>query len=324
MKKIEKKISIRQGNEIRLDKYLLGLGLGLSRSKIQKLIAENSILIDGKPAKSHHTVHSGEILSVLYEPKQTTDIEPENIPIDIVYEDADLIVVNKTAGMVVHPARGNLHGTLVNALLYHTSKNLAKTDDHTRPGVIHRIDKDTSGLLVFAKTDTIHSELGKQIQSRSMKRIYLLIVWGNLPSNNGIIEAPIGRNTLDRKKMKVTPFSSRKAITHFKVIERYKCATYIRAQLETGRTHQIRVHFSHMGYPVLGDPDYGGRKHSVLVTIGKQHKNIFERVLSIINRQALHATTLSFYHPRKKKIMDFFSPLPSDIRESLNTLRSYN
>ncbi len=319
-KRIEKKISVRQGKEVRLDKYLLGLGLGLSRSKIQKLISNNGVLINGKPAKPHHIVHSGEILSIKYEQKKPIEIEPENIPVDIVYEDNELLVVNKASGMVVHPARGNFHGTLVNALLYHTSRGLAESDDYTKPGVVHRIDKETSGLLVFAKTERIHSELARQVQDRIMKRIYLLLVWGVLPTDKGIIEAPIGRNTLDRKKMKVTPFASRKAITHFRVIERFNLATYIRAQLETGRTHQIRVHFSHMGYPVIGDPNYDGRRLSVLVNIGKHHKDKFDLILKKLKRQALHATSLSFYHPRKKKTMVFYAPLPNDIKEVLQIL----
>lgn len=319
-KRIEKKISVRQGKEVRLDKYLLGLGLGLSRSKIQKLISNNGVLINGKPAKPHHIVHSGEILSIKYEQKKPVEIEPENIPVDIVYEDNELLVVNKASGMVVHPARGNFHGTLVNALLYHTSRGLAESDDYTKPGVVHRIDKETSGLLVFAKTERIHSELARQVQDRIMKRIYLLLVWGVLPTDKGIIEAPIGRNTLDRKKMKVTPFASRKAITHFRVIERFNIATYIRAQLETGRTHQIRVHFSHMGYPVIGDPNYDGRRLSVLVDIGKHHKDKFDLILKKLKRQALHATSLSFYHPRKKKTMVFYAPLPNDIKEVLQIL----
>jgi len=319
-KRIEKKISVRQGKEVRLDKYLLGLGLGLSRSKIQKLISNNGVLINGKPAKPHHIVHSGEILSIKYEQKKPVEIEPENIPVDIVYEDNELLVVNKASGMVVHPARGNFHGTLVNALLYHTSRGLAESDDYTKPGVVHRIDKETSGLLVFAKTERIHSELARQVQDRIMKRIYLLLVWGVLPTDKGIIEAPIGRNTLDRKKMKVTPFASRKAVTHFRVIERFNIATYIRAQLETGRTHQIRVHFSHMGYPVIGDPNYDGRRLSVLVDIGKHHKDKFDLILKKLKRQALHATSLSFYHPRKKKTMVFYAPLPNDIKEVLQIL----
>ncbi|MCK4397168.1 RluA family pseudouridine synthase [candidate division WOR-3 bacterium] len=317
---MEKKISVRQGKEVRLDKYLLGLGLGLSRSKIQKLISNNGVLINGKPAKPHHIVHSGEILSIKYEQKKPVEIEPENIPVDIVYEDNELLVVNKASGMVVHPARGNFHGTLVNALLYHTSRGLAESDDYTKPGVVHRIDKETSGLLVFAKTERIHSELARQVQDRIMKRIYLLLVWGVLPTDKGIIEAPIGRNTLDRKKMKVTPFASRKAITHFRVIERFNIATYIRAQLETGRTHQIRVHFSHMGYPVIGDPNYDGRRLSVLVDIGKHNKDKFDLILKKLKRQALHATSLSFYHPRKKKTMVFYAPLPNDIKEVLQIL----
>ncbi len=321
MKKcFEKKVSIRKGRGIRLDKYLMGLGLGLSRSRIQKLIISENVLIDGKPAKSHHIVHSGELLSVKYEYRGSSTVEPEDIPVDIIYEDNHLLVVNKPPGMVVHPARGNLSGTLVNALLYHTSKRLSLTDDMARPGVVHRIDKDTSGLLVFAKEERTHAALGKQVQNREMKRMYLLLVWGVLPTNRGTIEAPIGRNTLERKKMKVTPFTSRKATTHFKVITRFNIATYIRAQLETGRTHQIRVHFSHLGYPVIGDADYSGRKPSILTGIGKENKDLFDSILKSIKRQALHATQLSFFHPRKKKFLTFYSPLPDDIKGVLRLL----
>jgi len=316
----KKTISVRQGNEIRLDKYLMGLGLGLSRSKIQKMMSENAILINGKSTKPHHIIHSGEIVFVNFEKKEPIGIKPENIPVDIVYEDAHLLVVNKAAGMVVHPARGNLHGTLVNALLYHTSKGLSESDDATKPGVVHRLDKETTGLIVFAKTGSVHSALAKQIQKREMKRVYLLLVWGVFPNDKGVIEAPIGRNSLDRKKMKVTPFASRRAVTHFRVIERFTIATYIRAQLETGRTHQIRVHFAHMGYPVIGDPDYGGRKPSNLVKIGKVHKDEFDVILKKLKRQALHATALSFYHPVKKKMMFFYAPLKEDIKEVLKFL----
>ena len=318
--RIEKKISIKQGREVRLDRYLLELGLGLSRSKIQKLISNNNVLINGKSSKPHHLVQSGEFLIVTYEEKKPLRIEPENIPVEVIYEDSNLLVVNKPAGMVVHPAKGNLHGTLVNALLYHTSKGLAASDDYTKPGVIHRIDKETSGLLVFAKDERIHTKLAMQVQDRTMKRIYLLLVWGVLPTDRGVIEAPIGRNTLNRKRMKVTPFASRKAVTHFKVIERFNIATYIRAQLETGRTHQIRVHFSHIGYSVIGDPDYGGRRVSILVDIGKEKKETFDLILKKLKRQALHATSLSFYHPIKKREMVFYSPLPKDIREVLQIL----
>ncbi len=319
-KRVEKKISVKQGREVRLDKYLMELGLGLSRSKIQKLISNNAVLINDKPAKAHHIIHSGEFLTITYEKKEPVGIEPENIAVDIVYEDTHFLIVNKEPGMVVHPAKGNFQGTLVNALLYHTSRGLSESDEWTKPGVVHRLDKDTSGLLVFAKTGRVHSELARQIQEREMKRIYLLLVWGVLPSNKGVIEAPIGRSTLDRKKMKVTPFASRKAVTHFRVIERFDIATYIRAQLETGRTHQIRVHFSHMGYPVIGDPDYGGRKLSILVNIGKHHKDKFDIILKKLKMQALHATALSLYHPVKKKTMVFYAPLPEDIRNVLRYL----
>lgn len=308
-------ISVRQDREVRLDKYIMGLGLGLSRSKIQKLINGGEVLIDGKPVKPHHIVHTGEKLIIEYKKRKPLTIEPENIPVDIVYEDRYLLLVNKKAGMVVHPARGNLHSTLVNALLYHTSKGLSQVDDSRRPGVVHRLDKDTTGLLVFAKTDRTHSLLAKQIQRREMKRIYMLLVWGIIPDNEGIVEAPIGRDTFDRKKMKVTPFASRRAVTHFKIIERFSIASYIRAQLETGRTHQIRVHFSHRGNPVVGDPDYGGRKSSILTNIGKEHQEKFKTILKKLKRQALHATVLSLYHPVKKKRMTFYSPLPQDMKD---------
>ncbi len=319
-KKLEKKISVRKGREIRLDKYLMQLGLGLSRSKIQKLISSKAVLIDGEAAKAHHTVHSGETLTVTYDHTEPLTVKPENIPVNILYEDKHLLVVNKSAGMVVHPARGNLHGTLVNALLYHTSHGLSNMGNHTKPGVVHRIDKDTSGLLVFAKEERTHSLLGQQVERREMKRTYLLLVWGSLPTNKGTIEAPIGRNTLERKKMKVTPFASRRAVTHFKVLLRFTIATLIRAQLETGRTHQIRVHFSHLGYPVLGDPDYNGRKTTILTKIGKQYKDDFHTILETIKRQALHATALSFYHPVKKAKVAFFAPLPDDFRKVLRML----
>ncbi|OQX53451.1 MAG: hypothetical protein B5M53_06940 [Candidatus Cloacimonas sp. 4484_209] len=319
----KKKISVRQGKNIRLDKYLLSSGLGLSRSRIQKLISSKNILINGKPTKPHHIIHSGEILTITYKKREPRNILPENIPVNIIYEDNDIIVVDKDPGMVVHPARGNLTGTLINALLYHTSGNLSSSDDLTRPGVIHRLDKDTSGLLVFAKTDRVHSKLASQLQRREIKRIYVLLVWGTLPTDKGIVEAPIGRNTLDRKKMKVTPFASRNAVTHFRVLERFSVATYIRAQLETGRTHQIRVHFSHLGYPVIGDADYGGRKSSILINIGKQNKETFKTILRIMKRQALHATALSLYHPVKKKTMSFYSSLPDDMRQLLKFLHTH-
>jgi 23S rRNA pseudouridine1911/1915/1917 synthase len=319
-KKLEKRISVRKGREIRLDKYLMELGLGLSRSRIQKLISNQAVLIDGKPAKPHHTVHSGELLSVIYDHDEPLGVEPEDIPVDIVYEDTHLLVVNKPPGMVVHPARGNLSGTLVNALLHHTSHGLSYMGDYAKPGVVHRIDKDTSGLLVFAKEARTHSMLGQQVERREMKRTYLLLVWGVLPTDKGTIEAPIGRNTLERKKMKVTPFASRKAITHFKVLLRFTIATLIRAQLETGRTHQIRVHFSHLGYPVLGDPDYSGRKATIITKIGKDHKDAFNTILKTIKRQALHAAALSFFHPVKKKHMSFIAPLPDDFKQVLRIL----
>ncbi|MCH7761449.1 RluA family pseudouridine synthase [candidate division TA06 bacterium] len=327
----------------RLDKYLVAAGTGLSRSEIQRLIEEGRILVDGKGTKPHHRIRKGERIEVLFEKPASggrSVIEPEEIPLDIAYEDEDLIVLNKSAGIVVHPAIGNSHGTLVNGLLYHC-KNLPSASSETRPGVVHRLDKDTTGLLVFGKTDFALQELMTQMKKRKMTRRYLALTWGRIPQRSGVIEAPIGRHLLDRKRMTVTPLRSRNSLTRYTLLERFSIATYIELQLETGRTHQVRVHLAHFGYPVVGDPTYSGRKKGMIKGLIQRDKGtprraggpagwsasadlekVINQILLLISRQALHAAILGFFHPRKKEWMEFKAPLPEDMTGLLSYFRS--
>lgn len=241
-------------NNVRLDQYLCKV-TNYSRSKIVKLIKEGLVLVDDKQIKPSYIVKTGENIQIVGELKQETNLIKENIPLDIIYEDDSVIVVNKPSGMVVHPANGNYTKTLVNALLYHTN-NLSSTTD-VRPGIVHRIDKDTSGLLMVAKTDYAHNFLAEQLSKHETKRKYIALVWGVINHDTGTIDAPIGRDKNDRQKMSVTDENSKDAITHFKVLKRYKNATLIELELETGRTHQIRVHMNYIGHPIVNDPVYG-------------------------------------------------------------------
>ncbi|MDD2889153.1 MAG: RluA family pseudouridine synthase [bacterium] len=301
-------IIVRPKEKIRLDKYLYKSGLGISRSQIQKLIENGNVLVNDNTTKSHTILKYGDKVFVDYKKPQPFQAKAESILLDIIFEDEDVIVINKPPGMVTHPAPGHLGGTLVNALLGHCE--LCKDTDRTRPGVIHRIDKDTSGLLIFAKTNTALLGLSKQIEARSVKRKYISFVWGRLPSAEGTVNAPIGRNTIERKIMAVTPLNSRKAITHYKVINKFKYITEIKASLDTGRTHQIRVHFNHIGNPVVGDPTYGGRKQLPGVPIEE-----FNKIMEIISRQALHAAFIEFIHPISKEPVSFSAPLPDDMQQ---------
>ena len=311
-----------QKGGMRLDKYLYVSGLGVSRSWVKKLIEEGRVYVNGRVVKAHHRVQPGEEVVVHYDekPVRKVDILPQNIDIDIVYEDDYLVVVNKAPGLVVHPARGAWDGTLVNALLYHIGK-LSPGGDYTRPGVVHRLDKDTSGLIVFAKDPRAHTGLARQISEKTARRVYFTIVWGDVPLDAGTIEAPVGRSTLDRTRMTVTPLSARKATTHYKVLYRFGIATVLKVILGTGRTHQIRVHMEHLGYPVVGDPIYGGRKETILQRIGLEWRGLFEEVLGAIGRQALHAALLGFVHPITGEKMEFTAPLPDDIKDVLGILR---
>lgn len=278
----------------------------LTRSNCQKLIDEGKIIVNGKPSKANYKVKSNDEIKIEIEDPVELNLIPQDIPLDILYEDEYLIVVNKPQGMVVHPAPGNYDGTLVNALLFHCEGQLSGINGVIRPGIVHRIDKDTSGVLVIAKTNDAHLGLAEQIKAHSMKRQYLALLHGPLKSEKGTINAPIGRHKTDRKKMCVVQ-GGREAITHFEVIDRYVNYTLIKAILETGRTHQIRVHMSYIGHPVVGDPVYGPKSCPFK-----------------LNGQLLHAQTLGFIHPISKKYMEFSSPLPQYYRELLNTkLKQY-
>lgn len=302
----------------RLDHYLILSGIGVSRNRLHHLIKEGAVLVNDKKSKPSYQVKPGDKIIVHFEVDDNFTILPERMPLDIIYEDTDIIVINKPVGVVVHPARGHSNGTLVQGLLYHCQTLPAHPNSKIRPGVIHRLDKDTSGLLLFAKTDFALSSLGKAIEARKINREYLCLAWGNFAQDHGVIEAPIGRHSLDKTKMAVTPFASKTAITKFEVIKRYRIATYLRLKLYTGRTHQIRVHLQHYGHPVVGDPDYGGRSRNVVRN--KSDMMIYKTILDLISRQALHAYKIGFQHPRSGKYLEFTVPLTDDIAKLLHYL----
>ncbi|MGM9849509.1 MAG: RluA family pseudouridine synthase [Bacilli bacterium] len=285
----------------RLDSYLISR-LDKSRSKIQSMIKSGNILVNGNVVKPSYVVKLGDIIDVDDIQEEVLSASPEKMNLDIVYEDDDVIVVNKANGVVVHPAVGNTSGTLVNGLMYH-SKNLSSINGEFRPGIVHRIDAYTTGLLMVAKNDKAHEFLAKQLEEKSTKRVYWALVWGVIPNDTGTIDAPIGRDSNDRKKMCVTAVNSKKAITHFRVLERYKSATLIELSLETGRTHQIRVHMNYIGYPIVNDPVYGKRK------------------LIDDSGQCLHAKTLGFIHPTTLKEISFDSELPDCFVNILNRFK---
>ncbi|MEE0856211.1 MAG: RluA family pseudouridine synthase [Ruminococcus sp.] len=292
-------------NEIRIDKYLSQTELGLSRSAAASLIEAENVLVNGKAVNKKHKLMQGDIISVSVPDPVEYEAKAENIPLDIVYEDDYLLVVNKPKGMVVHPAAGNYEGTLVNALLYHCKDSLSGINGVMRPGIVHRIDKDTSGLLIVAKNDFSHALLAEQIKEHSFTREYEAVVFGNLKDDSGTVDAPIGRNPNDRKKMCVTQKNSKNAVTHWEVLERFKSYTYIKCKLETGKTHQIRVHMAYIGHPVAGDPVYGVKKE----------KTGFEG-------QCLHARKIGFVHPSSGKYMEFESDLPEYFKNFLKKLMS--
>ena len=286
----------------RIDKFLVE-NTEYTRSKIQKMIEEDCIFVNNKKVKASYILKENDKIEVKdYE--ENTDILPENIPLDIYYEDDDLIVVNKPSGMVVHPAPGNYSGTLVNALMYHTN-NLSTVNTNIRPGIVHRIDADTSGLLLVAKNDKTHNVLAEAIQKKEVVREYIALVEGIINEDTATIDAPIGRDIHNRKKMCVTGENSKEAVTHIRVLDRFTDSTLIRCKLETGRTHQIRVHLSYIDHPVVNDPVYG-RKKLINPKFG----------------QMLHAEKLGFVHPTTKEYMEFTSPVPEEFTKILNILKN--
>ena len=301
----------------RLDLFLRPRCPELSRSRIQTLIKSGAIRVNGAQTRPAYLVQPGDEIAVELPEPEPLAAFPESLPLSIAYEDDDLLVVNKAAGMTVHPAPGATEGTLVNALLHHC-RDLSGINGTLRPGIVHRLDKETSGLLVVAKRDTAHRALAARLQAHQVERHYLALVWGVLREESGRIEAPIGRHPKNRKKMAVVE-DGRDAATNFSVIERCPFATWVECQLETGRTHQIRVHLAHIGHPVFGDPVYGGRDQAR--GIRPEYRRQANWMLSLIKRQALHAKKLCFAHPTTGEMMEFTAPLPEDLRAVLEAAR---
>jgi 23S rRNA pseudouridine1911/1915/1917 synthase len=304
----------------RIDVYLAELIPELSRSRIQKALRSGEVLADGsKVLKSSRKVHEGEWIELRLSPPKKLEILPEAIQIDVVYEDDGLIVVNKPAGMVVHPAPGHPGGTLVNALLHHCT-NLSGIGGALRPGIVHRLDRGTSGLLVVAKNDRFHTELSRQIMVRTARRVYHALVWGNMPQSSGVMSFPIGRSRRDRKKMAVVSSGGRESVTSYYMLDTFGPFGYIMLRLGTGRTHQIRVHLSHAGHPVFGDPEYGGRRIRK-GQLSRMESDTVAKALSCIGRQTLHASELAFIHPETGREMTFSAKLPSDFQAVLDIVR---
>ena len=288
----------------RIDKYIAENVEEISRSHIQKLIEEGRVLVNGISVRSKHKLKTADEILICVPEPTPTDILPENIPLDILYEDSDVIIVNKPKGMVVHPSAGHPGGTLVNALMYHTKSSLSGINGELRPGIVHRIDKDTTGSLIVCKNDRAHLNIAEQIKEHSVNRIYRGIVKGTIKEDSGTIRSLIGRDQKDRKKMSSNTKCGREAITHYRVLERFKNATYVEFKLETGRTHQIRVHMAGIGHPLLGDTVYGSSKNPYHLT-----------------GQTLHAMTIGFVHPTSGEYLEFSAPVPEYFSEILIKLR---
>ncbi|MEK5443202.1 MULTISPECIES: RluA family pseudouridine synthase [unclassified Fredinandcohnia] len=301
MNQFELTIEEQQKND-RIDKVVSAFNSDWSRTQVQSWIKDGNIKVNGNNVKTNYKVNIGDHIHIEIPEPQVLDVVPEEMNLDIYYEDADVLVVNKPKGMVVHPAPGHVSGTLVNGLMAHCN-DLSGINGVLRPGIVHRIDKDTSGLLMVAKNDVAHESLVNQLVEKSVTRKYKALVHGIIPHDQGTIDAPIGRDKKDRQSMTITDENSKNAVTHFNVLERFKDFTFVECQLETGRTHQIRVHMKYIGYPLAGDPKYGPKKTLDL------------------GGQALHAGLLGFVHPRTKEYLEFESPLPAYFEELLEKLR---
>lgn len=289
---------------LRLDRFLSEELEDHSRSFLQKLIKEGLVTVDGKPVKANYRLSAGQQVSVQVREPEEVNIEPQEMPLDILYEDGDVCIVNKPKGMVVHPAAGHYRDTLVNGIMYHCQDSLSGINGSLRPGIVHRIDKDTTGALIICKNDKAHSCIAEQLKEHSITRRYRAIIIGNLSEDEGTVDAPIGRHPTQRKKMAVNRNNGKRAVTHYRVLARFRGYTYIECRLETGRTHQIRVHMASIGHPLLGDTVYGSSRNPY-------H----------LEGQALHAMILGFVHPRTGEYMEFTAPLPEYFVKLLTKLR---
>ena len=303
METINFKVDVEKAG-IRIDRYLADVCLDFSRSYLQKLLKDQMVSVNGKVVKANYKTQAGDEVALQVPDMQPLDIKPEEIPLDILYEDEWLMVVNKPKDMVVHPSAGHMEGTLVNAVMAHCGEHLSGINGVLRPGIVHRIDKDTTGALLICKEDGAHRDLAEQLKEHSIKRRYRAIVQGNIKEDEGTVDAPVGRHPIDRKKMAINHKNGKEAVTHYKVLERFGNATYIECRLETGRTHQIRVHMASLGYPLLGDTVYGSSKNPY-------H----------LQGQALHAMILGFRHPVTGKYLEFTAPLPECFEKLLDKLR---
>ena len=298
------KVACEQAN-VRVDKYLSEQLPDVSRSYLQKILKDGQVLANGKPVKANYKVSQGDEIELEIPEAVEPEIEPEDLPLDILYEDADVILINKPKGMVVHPSAGHYSGTLVNGLMYHCKDDLSGINGVLRPGIVHRIDMDTTGVIIACKNDRAHNVIAEQLKEHSITRRYRAIVCGNIKEEEGTVDAPIGRHPTDRKKMAIVQKNGKEAVTHYRVLERFGNYTYIECQLETGRTHQIRVHMTSIGHPLLGDEVYGKTKAPFK-----------------LEGQTLHAMVLGFVHPTTGEYMEFEAPLPAYFAHLLEVLRT--
>ena len=317
---IELNVPSGQHTKVRLDKYITNAVENATRNKVQQAIKDGLVLVNGSKEKASYIVQPEDHIHITLLKPPPPEVVPQKMPLDIVYEDEDLLIVNKPADMVVHPAFANWDGTLVNALMYHVEQLSEPEANTVRPGIVHRLDKDTSGVLVVAKRNEIHSQLSRYFQTHDIERRYWAVIWGT-PEEEGTIEGALGRDPRDRKKMAVVSDDKGKhAVTHYKVLEYFDYLSLVEIQLETGRTHQIRVHLSKMGHPVFGDPTYGGDSVRYGFNTGTR-KKMFKNLFAELGRQCLHAKTLGFEHPGTGEFVEFDSTLPDDFQHVLDTLR---